>query len=83
LKIFFGHVINIKDSVDYLFIPRFTSISKNEYVCPKFGGLPDMVRHSICGLPGIIDTEINLRKSNKKKSSPLLEDYPGYPTTLR
>src|SRR5699024_4294905 len=33
-------------------------------------GLPDMVRHSIEGLPEIIDTEINLRKSDKtlKKS---------------
>jgi len=46
-KIFYGHVMNIKDKVDYLFIPRFTSISKKEYICPKFGGLPDMIRNSI------------------------------------
>jgi len=49
-----------------LFIPRFTSISKKEYICPKFGGLPDMIRNSIKGLPPLIDTEINLRKSKKK-----------------
>ena len=60
-----GHVMNIKDKVDYLFIPRFTSVSKNEYICPKFGGLPDMVRHTIKDLPPIIDTEVNLRKSGK------------------
>ena len=30
IKIFHGHVMNIKDKVDYLFIPRFTSVSRNE-----------------------------------------------------
>ncbi len=66
VKLFHGHVINLKDRVDYLFIPRFTSVSRNEYVCPKFGGLPDMIRHSIKGLPEIIDVEVNLRKSSSK-----------------
>lgn len=63
VKLFHGHVLNIKGRVDYLFIPRYTSISKKEYICPKFGGLPDMVRNSLRNLPPIIDTEINLRKS--------------------
>lgn len=63
IKIFHGHVMNIKDKVDYLFIPRFTSVSKSEYICPKFGGLPDMIRHTFKDLPQIIDTEVNLRKS--------------------
>ena len=62
VKLFHGHVLNLKDKVDYLFIPRFTSISKNEYICPKFGGLPDMVRHTLKDLPQIIDVEVNLRK---------------------
>lgn len=65
VKTFFGHVISLKDKVDFLFIPRFTSISKNQYICPKFGGLPDMVRNTIEGLPEIIDVEVNLRKSKK------------------
>lgn len=63
VKLFHGHVKNLKDRVDYLFIPRFTSVSKNEYICPKFGGLPDMVKHTIGDLPEIISTEVNLRKS--------------------
>lgn len=64
IKLFHGHVINLMDRVDYIFIPRFTSISKNEYICPEFGGLPDMVRHTLQGLPLLIDTEINLRRSD-------------------
>ena len=65
IKVYHGHIENLKDRVDYLFIPRFTSISKNEYVCPKFGGLPDMIRHTFKDLPPLIDTEVNLRKSKK------------------
>ncbi|MDP4292754.1 MAG: acyl-CoA dehydratase activase-related protein, partial [Bacteroidota bacterium] len=65
VKIFHGHVNDLKDKVDYMFIPRFTSVSKDEYICPKFGGLPDMIRHSIPDLPQIIDAEVNLRKSKK------------------
>lgn len=63
IKLFHGHVINLKDKVDYMFIPRFTSISRKEYICPEFGGLPDMIRHTLKGLPPLIDTEINMRKS--------------------
>jgi predicted nucleotide-binding protein (sugar kinase/HSP70/actin superfamily) len=73
VKLFFGHVMNIRDKVDYLFIPRFTSISKGEYVCPKFGGLPDMVKHTIKDLPEIINTEVNLRKSQRNSLTAALE----------
>lgn len=65
IKLFYGHVLNIADRVDYIFVPRFTSISKGEYVCPEFGGIPDMIRHTLKGLPKLIDTEVNMRKSKK------------------
>ncbi len=65
VKLFFGHVINIMDRVDYILVPRFTSISKGEYVCPEFGGLPDVIRHTIKGVPKLIDTEVNMRRSEK------------------
>ncbi|MDQ2085479.1 acyl-CoA dehydratase activase-related protein [Herbivorax sp. ANBcel31] len=73
VKLFYGHVLNIKDKVDYLFIPRMTSISKNEYICPKFGGLPDMIRNTMNNLPEIIDVEINLRKSNGNVLKAIIE----------
>ena len=65
VKLYHGHVINLKDKADFLFIPRFTSISAGEYICPKFGGLPDMVRNTVKGLPEIIDVEVNLVKSRR------------------
>lgn len=48
IKIFNGHVLELlEQDVDYLFIPRMMNIRKGEFFCPKFMGLPDMVRYSI------------------------------------
>lgn len=73
VKVYHGHVMDLKDRVDCLFIPRHTSISRNEYVCPKFGGLPDMVRNTLTGLPPIIDVEVNLRKSRANAMKAAME----------
>lgn len=64
VKLFHGHVLELKDKVDYLFIPRLVSINKEKTVtfCPKFLGLPEMIRTSITGLPPIIDIRVDLKK---------------------
>lgn len=64
VKIYHGHVISLIDKVDYLFIPRYTSVSTKKYICPEVGGLPDLVRNSIPNLPEIIDVNINMYKKN-------------------
>ena len=66
VKVYHGHVIDLKDRVDLLFVPKLMSIYKNEYICPKFCGLPEMVSNSVKDLPPLIDTTINFRKSRKK-----------------
>jgi len=62
VKLFFGHVMELKNRVDYLFIPRVVCINRKTIYCPKFLGLPDMIRHSISGLPPIIDVRIDTRQ---------------------
>ena len=52
VKVFHGHVCYLKDKCDLLFIPRIMQLYKDEYICPKFCGLPEMVINSIPGLPG-------------------------------
>ncbi|NLY77962.1 MAG: hypothetical protein GX080_07780 [Tissierellia bacterium] len=69
IKIYHGHVDYLKDKVDYIFIPKMTSIHKKEYCCPKHIGLPDMIKNNIRNLPPLIDTEINLKKSHKNIKS--------------
>lgn len=73
VKVFCGHAAQLAGKVDYLFIPRFTSISRNEYVCPEFGGIPDLVRHTVEGAPVVIDTEVNLRKEKKNSLKAAIE----------
>lgn len=64
IKLYHGHVAELKDKVDILFLPRMVSVRKlgDETFCPKFLGLPDMIRNSIEGLPRIIDHRVDLGK---------------------
>ena len=58
VKIFHGHVASIKDKCDVIVIPRIMQLYKNEYICPKFCGLPEMVLNSIDNLPPSITEPI-------------------------
>ena len=62
VKLFLGHVEYLKDKTDYIFVPRLVSVEKSKYLCPKFLGLPEMVKSSIEELPELIDVTINLRE---------------------
>lgn len=47
IKVYIGHVLKLMEKeVDFIFVPRFVSIHKGQYFCPKFMGLPEMIRHS-------------------------------------
>ena len=63
LKVYYGHVVNLTGKeIDYLFVPRYISTTFGTYMCPKFLGLPDLIRGTINNLPPIIELEIDLRK---------------------
>jgi predicted nucleotide-binding protein (sugar kinase/HSP70/actin superfamily) len=61
VKVYFGHVLDLKDEVDYIFVPRIVSVEEKAYICPKFMGLPDMARDLI-GEARLIDTCIDMSK---------------------
>ncbi len=78
LKIFVGHSINLlQKGVDYIFIPRMVTVYQNEYFCPKFMGLPDMMKHGIKGMENkILTCQIHSKNddiSNYKSYLPLAE----------
>ncbi|MFN2340021.1 MAG: acyl-CoA dehydratase activase-related protein [Halanaerobium sp.] len=51
IKVMVGHVLNLdQKEVEYIFLPRFRSLRKDVVLCPKFLGLPDLIRHSLPGL---------------------------------
>ena len=45
LKIYLGHIIELKDKCDYILIPRLYSLKKNEQVCTNFNALYDLVNN--------------------------------------
>lgn len=58
VKVFHGHAAFLRDKCDIIFIPRIMSIMEKEFICPKFCGLPEMIKNSIPGMPLIIDNPI-------------------------
>jgi predicted nucleotide-binding protein (sugar kinase/HSP70/actin superfamily) len=50
----------LKDKVDALFIPRIVSVEKSAYTCPKFLGLPDMIK-ALDDMPKIIAPTVNFK----------------------
>jgi predicted nucleotide-binding protein (sugar kinase/HSP70/actin superfamily) len=70
IKVFTGHVAElIEKDVDYVLVPRMISISKNEYFCPKFMGLPDMIKYTV---PGAADKILSpsIKSSSDSISNP-------------
>ena len=61
-KLYFGHVLVLKDKVDYLFIPRYGGYHKNKVGCPKFIGLAEVLKSMIPDLPPIIMPHFNRAK---------------------
>jgi len=49
VKIYYGHARWLSERVDAVFVPRVVSICPREYTCPKFLGLPDMIRRALRG----------------------------------
>jgi len=66
-KLYFGHVMAIKDQVDYLFIPRYGGWKKDLVGCPKFIGLAEVLQSMHPDLPEIIKPHFNRAKGKDKK----------------
>ncbi|HEY8804510.1 MAG TPA: acyl-CoA dehydratase activase-related protein [Clostridium sp.] len=58
IKIFHGHILDIKDKCDLLIIPRFMRVREREFICPKFCGLPEMILCSIPNMPKVMTEPI-------------------------
>lgn len=86
VKLFFGHVLDLKGKVDYLFIPRMVSVERKAYICPKFLGLPDMIRYNIPDLPPIIDVAVNMSRKENNLYNAFVEVgkvFTGNPLVIR
>jgi predicted nucleotide-binding protein (sugar kinase/HSP70/actin superfamily) len=60
IKIFHGHAAWLRDKCDVMLIPRIMQIRDREFICPKFCGLPEMIKYSIPDMPPVTETPIYL-----------------------
>ena len=74
-KLYFGHVMAIKDQVDYLFIPRFGGWYKDLVGCPKFIGLAEVLKSMHPDLPEIIMPHFNRAKGKDKRLNLLTKAF--------
>jgi predicted nucleotide-binding protein (sugar kinase/HSP70/actin superfamily) len=63
IKLAYGHIADLKNKVDIIYIPRIVGLEYQTYMCPKFIGLPDMIRARFTDIPPIIDHTIDKRNS--------------------
>jgi predicted nucleotide-binding protein (sugar kinase/HSP70/actin superfamily) len=61
VKLMHGHVAELADKVDVIFVPRLFSTLAGTCECPKLIGMADMLRHSISSLPPLLSPYVNLR----------------------
>jgi len=66
VKVFHGHVLALAGKCDYVFVPRLVSVERRAFICPKFMGLPDMIRCNCRDAPRIIDSCINLSRTTRE-----------------
>lgn len=66
VKVFHGHILDLKDKADFIFVPRYISTAIKEYSCPKLCGLPDMVSYNLKNDLNIFEIKIN---ANYKKET--------------
>jgi predicted nucleotide-binding protein (sugar kinase/HSP70/actin superfamily) len=67
VKLYLGHLINLREQgVDTIFAPRFVSLERKRFLCPKFLGLPEVARFGVPDLPELLDVEVNVHQNYNK-----------------
>ncbi len=74
VKIFLGHIETLKNTVDFLFIPRYVSVDEDSYLCPKLIGLPDVVRACCANIPEIVAPILHRKRDGERASAVFAEE---------
>lgn len=67
LKIYLGHIEELKDKCDYILVPRIYSLNKSEQVCTNFNALYDLVRNTFPDLK-ILNYNIDIKHHHSEKN---------------
>ena len=68
LKIYLGHIEELKEKCDYILVPRIFSLVKSEQVCTTFNALYDLVRNTFKDIK-ILNYNIDVKHHKYEKSA--------------
>lgn len=68
LKIYLGHIDNLKDRCDYILVPRMYCVKKKEQVCTNFNALYDIV-HNLYPKVALLNYNIDLGRRKKESKA--------------
>ena len=73
VKVFYGHLLDLKDKVEAILIPRVVAVEKSAFTCPKFLGLPDLALATGTELPPILAPTIDARLNRREQWASIYE----------
>lgn len=56
VKLFLGHAAYLSGQCDLVLVPHLVSLEEQAFTCPKFMGLPDLVRQALPGVKTVVAT---------------------------
>ncbi len=66
VKVFYGHVRALmeRDDLDFIFLPRLVSVERRSFICPKFMGIPDMIRVNLVPRVPLLDVCVDMSRGS-------------------
>ncbi len=64
MKLMVAHCLDLLEKVDTLFVPRLISIHRKYIMCPKFRGVPDIIKLATEGQAEVMDEPFDFRLGN-------------------
>jgi len=61
MKLMVAHCLGLAEKVDLLFVPRLISIHRKYIMCPKFRGVPDIIKLATGGETEVMDESFDSR----------------------
>ena len=69
MKLFHGHSAKLRDTCDFVVVPRIMTAEFGESICPKFRGLPELVESGTGISKQVFTAPIYMDNRNKLKSA--------------
>ena len=72
IKLLIGHVLNLKNNVDFILLPYYITLEKDSYFCPKLIAAPDIIKANFDDIK-LLSPDVNMNNFSQSLYSSLKE----------